>query len=194
MKITRYDFPDFKITRMRIDDVFRNLPTWAGNAALNFFLDSWQRQGWFDSGLSKWEPRKKADTKRGNRALLIGSGRLRRSLRLRTGAGWYEVYTDNPYAKIHNEGGTIKQTVTPRQRRYFWAMYFQAKKEEDAAKAKVKIKAKAEEAENWKAMALSKTLTIKIPSRRFMGDSELLTRRIALHVERALKFAIDGRD
>lgn len=179
MKI-RADFPDFRTTRTAINDVFANLPTWAGNAALNFFLDSWRRQGFIDKTFKRWLPRR-FDTRPGGAVLIgKGSGQLRRSLRLRTGPDFFEVYTSSPYAKLHNEGGHIRQTVTPRQRRYFWARYHEALTRHKSPT----------EAAMWKRMALSRTLTINVPKRQFMGDSQLLRRRVLLHVQRALDHAI----
>ena len=121
------DLPDFKETQFKLMDIFDNLPTWAGNAALNFFKDSWRRQGFVDTGFKAW-PKRKHDAASSARNVLMKSGRLRRSLRLRVGQGWFEIYTDVPYAKAHNEGETIKQIVTARQRRFFWAMHSKAKK------------------------------------------------------------------
>lgn len=172
------DLPDFKETQFKLMDIFDNLPTWAGNAALNFFKDSWRRQGFVDTGFKAW-PKRKHDAASSARNVLMKSGRLRRSLRLRVGQGWFEIYTDVPYAKAHNEGETIKQIVTARQRRFFWAMHSKAKK-----------LGKGEEAGFWKSLALSQTLTIKMPKRQFMGPSRFLERRIVAHVERALENAI----
>lgn len=181
MKVTRADFPDFKKTSMELKEVFENLPAWAGNAALNFYKDSWRRQGYIDRGFQRWPGRKAPEESRG---ILMKSGALRRSIRLRTGLGWWEVYTDSKYAKAHNEGETIKQTVTARQRRYFWAMH-----------AKYKKAGLTSQAENWKRMALSKTLTIKMPRRQFMDvpggqPSVFLQKRIVMHIERAIGSAL----
>lgn len=180
MKVKRFDFPDFRKDRFKIDQIFHNLPTWAGNAYLNFFLDSWERQGWLDRGLERWAQRKFDEgARRGRRAILVGpgSGRLRRSLRLRVGTDFFEVYTNTPYAEIHNEGGKVVQKVTPRQRRYFWAMYYKHKRRPDVA-------------ERWRRMALSDTITMEIPKRQFMGDSDVMRRRLVLHIERALANAL----
>lgn len=169
------DFPDFKATQIRLEEVFNNLPTWAGNAALNFFKDSWRRQGFIDRSFKRW-PKRAGDS---GRQILVKSSRLRRSLRLRVGPGWFEIYTDVPYAKAHNEGETIRQVVTTRQRRFFWAMH-----------AKHKRRGRMQEADKWKALALSQEITIKMPKRQFMGKSKFLERRIVAHVERALEKAI----
>ena len=52
-KIIRYDFPDFKKQSVEMEELFKNLPIWAGNATLNFSKDSFRRQGWIDKRLER---------------------------------------------------------------------------------------------------------------------------------------------
>ena len=88
----------------------RDLPVKLANETKNYFLSSWQKQGWDGQ---KWqEPlrkKKKGGSSRNNSATLVQSGRLRRdvanSLRQAT---FDKIFfrVDNPYAQIHNEGGT----------------------------------------------------------------------------------------
>ena len=61
-----------------------------------------------------------------------------------------EIGTNVPYARIHEEGGTITQPRSQKQRRFFWAMYYKTKDEK------------------FKYAALSaKPLTINIPARPY---------------------------
>jgi len=62
------------------------------------------------------------------------------------------------YGAIHNEGGTITVKVTPKMKKFFWAMY------------------KKTGVEKWKFLALTKkeNFIIKIPKRQFIGHSETL--------------------
>ena len=87
-----------------------NLPKILGNIALVHFRKSFRDEGFTDETLSKWVPRKhqnKADrrTKR-RRALLVDSGNLRKSLRVKSAnfrsirVGSYGI----PYAERHNKG------------------------------------------------------------------------------------------
>jgi len=177
MRVQRFEVPDFGATGAHVSDVFRQVPMLAGNMALNFFQDSWTRKGYIDTRYVPWPKRKGIDNGRG---LLIGpgSGHLRRSLRLTSGRGYFEVGTSLPYAKAHNEGAII--TVTDRQRAFFWAKHSKAKRRK-----------RADEAEMWKRMALSKKITI--PKRQFMGDSAFLRKRIAANVQRAVSTAVDAR-
>lgn len=181
MRITRVDFPDFRREQMRLQDAFKKLPRWVGNAALNFYKDSWRRQGYIDRSFTRW---KKRSANEKGRAILVKSGKLRRSLRLNVNGQTIEIYTDMPYAEAHNEGSNITQVVTPRQRRFFWAMHSKAKKTR-----------RSSEAEMYRRMALAKTLNIKMPKRQFMdipgGDlSKFLEKRIVLHIERLILNAL----
>ena len=167
---------------MRLQDAFKKLPRWVGNAALNFYKDSWRRQGYIDRSFERWRKRSGKDK---GRAILVKSGKLRRSLRLSVAGQLVEIYTDMPYAEAHNEGMNITQVPTPRQRRFFWAMHQKAKRTR-----------RASEAEMYRRMALAKTLNIKVPKRQFMdipgGNlSRFLERRIVLHIERLIVNALE---
>lgn len=107
----------------------------AGVVAVNHFTKSFNNQGFTDEGFSPWKRRRNKDSKRGrqfkkvsvydedtyethtfkrkltevrsvkNRAILVKSGRLRRSLRSRRiSFNSIKIYTDVPYASVHNNG------------------------------------------------------------------------------------------
>lgn len=78
-----------------------------------FFDSSWTNKGFTDSTLTAWKPVK---DKKGNIKArpLVESGALRRSLRTEVNGSTGVVYTEIPYAQIHNEGGTLKYTANVR--------------------------------------------------------------------------------
>ena len=78
---------------------------------------NFERQAFFNEA---WQ-RRRSPTRSGG-AILIGKGRLRRSIRSKTTGESITFYTDSPYAEIHNEGGEI--TVTDKMKRFFWAKYY----------------------------------------------------------------------
>ena len=120
----------------------------------------------------KWKRRKGGTDE--TRGLLVQSGTLRRSIRSRImeGGKGVEITSSVPYAKIHNEGGSI--TVTRRMKGYFWIKYRQAV-------GRI-ARTKAGKARN--GMALKKTGSrIMIPRRQFIGrhpDLEKLLDEIAM--------------
>jgi phage gpG-like protein len=101
---------DFDRINRNLDHMATVLPILAANAMLNHSKQAFRDQGFTDSTLSPWAPRKrpnKADRNTSRtRALLIDSGNLRRSYRIRkasfqeTAVGSYGV----PYASRHNQG------------------------------------------------------------------------------------------
>lgn len=181
MRQTRVDFPDFRREQFRLTEAMNNLPIWAGNATLNFYKDSWRRQGFIDRSYTPWARRKNGDNQRG---ILIRSGALRRSLRMTVTGTVINISTDMAYAEGHNEGAKITQKVTTRQRKFFWAMHIKAKKTR-----------RNNEAEMWKRMALSDTININLPRRQFMDVpnaplSAFMQKRLAMHIESLIRNAL----
>lgn len=134
------------------------------------FDQNFERQGFFSEA---WKRRK--SPLRGDGHILLDTGDLRRSISTRSDADSVVFYSTLPYASIHNEGGEIK--VTARMKRFFWAKYYEAcggfkrKKDGSLSKGKTTVRLTTE-AEFWKFMALMKEgKTIKIPRRRFLGES-----------------------
>jgi phage gpG-like protein len=94
-------------------------PGMLGNTAVNFFLDRFRGQNWIGSTTEPWRKRKINNKQSQGRALLIKSGRLRRSIRITRISGLTVVIgTDVPYAKAHNEGfrGTVKVAAFTRHK------------------------------------------------------------------------------
>lgn len=152
-----------------------------GQQAVNFFKDNFTRQGFLDGGkVNRWRARSEQlfgkQKKRKRRNILIGTGTLRKSIRIvnwgknfvTVGATPKNKEGDKNYARIHNEGGTIIQTPTEKQRAFFWRMFYMTKDEA------------------WRGMAMSKTIRIRIPRRKFIGNSTDLNREI----ERVIRLGI----
>lgn len=164
-------------------------PRYVGNMAVNFYKDSFKRGGYIDTGgLQKWEPRKKLAARgskpKGNRALLVKTGNLRRSIKIiRSGLGFVVVGTNLPYARIHNEGGTITSTQNigaytrkAHKRKAYtrtWQGNSQSIKATQIAQSQIK--------------AHSRKQNTKMTQRQFMGLSQFLMRRILLNTEYKIK-------
>jgi phage gpG-like protein len=133
------------------------------------FDKNFQRQGFFTEA---WQ-RHKTPLSKGS--ILTGTGDLRRSIRTVSDQKSITFISDLPYAAIHNEGGEIK--VTQRMKSYFWHRYYEAvgrlehKKDGGMRRTKKNASLNAD-AEVWKHMALMRVgAVIKIPKRRFLGES-----------------------
>ncbi len=133
------------------------------------------KKNFFDEGFDgkKWDSRKskRLGGTNGQKVLSL-SGELAESITYRIDGSTIIIYTDKKYAEIHNKGGKI--TVTDKMRRFFW---FKNKEAKEAGADDV--------AEMYKAMALSKEITIK--QRKFMGESKELITIISNRIQKDLK-------
>jgi len=97
----------------------------------------------------------------GKHTLLLRTRQLENSIQL---IAWDDktckITSDTPYSAILAEGGEFVQTVTDKQRKFFWAMYYKSNNQ------------------LWKILALRKTLNIKIPSRNYMEINDNVRKEI----------------
>lgn len=151
--------------------VYKTLPRKIAVTAVNFSKENFKRQGWLDNGLQKWVLRKKRGARKtDNRAVLVKSGRLRRSIRATSVTDSQIIIgTDVPYAQIHNEGGTgeVTQNVGAHTR-----------KEHSRSGRKVQAAT---------VRAYTRKRKLNVPKRQFMGPSQALNKR----VERLIKKEFD---
>ena len=141
------------------------------------FDKNFERQGFFSE---KWQ-RRKSPTRAGG-AILVDTGKLRRSIKSTSTNESIVFSSDLPYASIHNEGGEIK--VTRRMKAYFWHKYYEAtgsfgrKKNGELRKDKRTVQLSTEAA-FWKCLALMKEGgSIKIAKRQFLGASPEVERAV----------------
>lgn len=146
--------PDF---RKLAENVMKDLPKNVSEKARAFFISAFIKQGFTDTSFIPWVKRKDDFSHK----LLQQSLALKNSINI-TKADFESVEITAGeginYGAIHNEGGTITVKVTPKMKKFFWAMY------------------KKTEVEKWKWLALTKkeNFIIKIPKRQFIGKSETL--------------------
>ena len=137
-----------------------------GVKATELFDRNFEQQGFFGK---KWDKRKNnVDPGRG---ILIGkgSGTLRKGAQKPKRSGNSLTWEfDVPYAKIHNEGGTIKavQSVRPFSRT---------------------VKGKEQ-----KVRAFTRSVNIKMPQRQFIGDHPQLRQAMEIIINRNAKKLIDS--
>jgi len=150
--------------------------------ALAFFKSSFTNQGFTDQALVRWDSRIPGTPNDKGRAIEMGRGTLKRGLRIKsTSEDGAIVGMDEaiPYAEIQNFGGQIP--ITPKMRRYFWAMYYQAGGGNEKGTSK-----RAQTANSIAAfymnLAITKEQFITIPARQFIGDSATLERDIRQYI------------
>lgn len=132
------------------------------------FKQNFERKAFFNE---KWNPTKHHNP-RGS--LMMRTGNLRASIQSKIQGNSIVFSSSMPYASIHNQGGEI--IVTPKMKKYFWAMYQQtagakAKKKNGDFRNNKQNRKLSQQAQMYKALALKKVgEKIKIEKRQFIGN------------------------
>lgn len=198
------DIKDFsallKAKQKELDTLMRReLPVKVGRMAKDHYHDNFRKGGFVNGGLRRWPVTKRQRS--GSKSAAAGYGPLlsRRnhlfsSVKYTPGDYRVRVANDVKYAPPHNWGGETRPTVTPRMRKFAWAMYYKAAGiRKKAAKGKRKGKTRQRElppeAGMWKGLALTrkKKLKVKIPQRQFIGESTELNKQIRQTVETEIR-------
>lgn len=180
---TKVNTADFARKVDALVRAYTELPTEIGTIAVNFSKDRFRDQAWLDKTKEAWKKRKRP--RRGmtgkvktNQTLLVDTSRLKRSIRkISATEKQIIIGTDVPYAQIQNDGGVINKNVTVKKH---------------IVKSHVRMrKGRKEVVKEHKVKAHARKMNVTIPSRRFLGNSHTLERRILLHITarfmRALK-------
>lgn len=149
-----------------MDDLYRKILTDLKVELTEEFDRNFERKAFFSKS---WPQR----IMEGKGTLMVQTGKLRRSIRSKVDKESVTWTSSEPYAAIHNEGGTI--TVTAKMKRYFWAKFYELagkvkyKKDGSTGRSSVKL---SKQAEFYRNLALMKVGSkIEIPQRQFLGDS-----------------------
>lgn len=168
----------------------RTLPVKVGRIAKDHYQENFRKGGYVDDALRPWSVTKRQQSRSAAASanygpLLSGRKMLFGAIKYIPGDGSVIVRNDLKYAPIHNEGGTVMPTVTPKMRKYAWRKYYEL-----TGKGKKRRKDTGEipEADRWKALALTKKkkLTVRIPQRKFLGESKALDKKIEDCIDRTL--------
>jgi len=158
--------------------VMPTLPILAGNEVVNFAKDRFRFSNWRGNSIKPWKKRASKHKKDKGRAILVQSGRLKRSIRVtQRSSTMVAVGSDVPYAKIHNEGGTIHQAArsdTFKRNRY----------QKGTNKGLFKRGTTAGQGFTFKKR------TINMPQRQILGSSPWLTKKIGLVLTKTIMKAL----
>lgn len=170
------DISEFTRKLDALSQVYAMLPNEIAATAVNFSKERFREQAWLDKTKEPWKPRarrRKGGPKK-SQTLLVNTGRLKRGVRKVTANQDVVIIgNDVPYAQIQNDGGTIKGTATVKQ---------YTKKEYQRQR-----KGRKETVKSHNVQSHTRKMNIKIPSRRFIGNSYTLERRLYLLI--ASRFA-----
>lgn len=159
----------------------KQAPVLAGNIAKRHIQNDFERGGFTHNGFHPWQRTKRQQTGSGAAAgygpLLSGRNHLMESIEYAPGDSRVVIFSKVPYAPVHNWGGMLHPNVTPRMRKYAWAMHYQ-----EAGGDTKKDTA-------WKRLALTKKkkLDIRIPQRQFISS------RPGPELEQKLKDILDKK-
>ena len=105
-RIRRNEMPNFGKGEQELKKFMQSLPIIIGNMAVNFFDDNFDREGFIDKGISKWQPRKNdvdsAKKRKAMRGLLIDSGAMKKGIEFKAGIGQVTIFNNIKYAAAHN--------------------------------------------------------------------------------------------
>lgn len=163
--------------------VLQYAPNMLGNDAVNFFLDNFKRQGWLGNTLEPWKKRSSKAKRNTGRAILIDSGRLRRSIRITSvSTGSVTIGTDVPYAKAHNEGfrGTVNVKAFNRNK------YSKEKVGSGKLTKKGVERMKTVQRISSTSTVKGHTRKVNLPKRQFMGESPYLTKQLQRRLQAEL--------
>lgn len=111
-----YDISDFVRKMDRLAAVYKQMPGRAATIAVNFSKERFRAQNWVNERTEPWVKRKegaKMARRNRGRAILVQSGRLKRSIRkVYVGTTRAIVGSDVPYAAVHNYGSGKESTGT----------------------------------------------------------------------------------
>lgn len=171
---------------MKESDIFKNIITDVKIEVTEEFDRNFERKAFFDK---PW-PTNKLHNSKGT--MMARSNNLRRSIRSHIAHNSIYFSSSLPYAELQNNGGKIK--VTPKMKKYFWAMHLlndgELRFKRDKAGEIVLRQTKknlnfAKESEKWKALALTAVgQELTVPERKFIGDHPEIHTIIKRNVER----------
>ena len=171
------------------------IPRKVAVVAKNHFMHNFDESGFVDGGLRPWKKTRRQEAGDERKPLTSQRDHLMNSIDVVGAPGQVTVVNPVPYARIHNEGGTIhsQPTITPKMRKMAWAKAYSVARVSKGGKLPKDL---PEEARKFRALALTKksklNLKITIPRRQFIGESKELHEKINQVIINKLKEISNG--
>jgi phage gpG-like protein len=175
---------------------YKKLPTEIATIAVNFSKERFREQNWWDTSEIKWKERKRNrnGSKKKSQTLLVGTGRLKRSIRkISANESQIIIGSDVPYAQIHNDGGTIKGTVTVKAHKR------KIISNETVGTGVFNIRSRRERTKRIRVQfgeanvkSHTRKMNVSIPARPFIGQSAELEKRILNHIQTTFEKALNS--
>lgn len=176
----------FEAMKGRFKQAMSSLPIVIGNEVVNFSKERFAEQNWNDKTKEPWDKRK--SKKDAGRAILVKSGRLKRSPRvISTTADSVTVGSDVPYAQVHNDGFNGTVNVKSFQRNKYNSRKAGSGKLNKSGSERMQTISTVSGVGTVKAH----TRQMNMPRRRFLGTSENMMQRLkriaAIHLLKSLQ-------
>lgn len=166
---------NIQVTEEHFRQVMQSAPRVLGNMAVNFYLDRFRYQNWIGATTEPWRQRKANKGRNSGRALLVQSGRLRRSIRItRITGSTVAIGSDVPYARAHNEGFKGSVSVKAFTRNKYTKEKTGSGKFSKSGKERMKTVQRISGTVSVKAH----TRKMNLPRRQFMGYSPVLDQQL----------------
>lgn len=180
---------DMRIIGGEMRSFIKELPQLAGAEVMESIDQNFRSESFFGA---PWAPRV---VQKGNegKAILVQTGRLRRSFRLATSGLTIRIFTETPYAEIHNEGGTISGAVNVEayERNTYGSTALARPKRKDGKEDERFKKRSKEKTGSHMVKAHTRNVNLDIPQRQFMGDHPKLDKKIQALIEAGLDNIFD---
>jgi phage gpG-like protein len=190
--MTNYDISEFIDKLEALNRVFHTAPAKIGELAVNFSKERFRTRDWLDNTSQPWPALKrkrkssgKSGKARKNQTPLVDTGRLKHSIRkIYVDQNIVIIGTDVPYAQLHNEGGEINKTVEIRAHE---------RKEHKVKEHMVKERnVKEHMVKKHRVKAHMRKMNLKVPARKFMGESEELNKKIIALIDNEFQNALNS--
>ena len=173
-----------KILQAKLQKAVSELPAVLVNEAVNWTIQNFTRQGWPGQTFQLWKQRKPNALRNKGRAILVDTGRLKRSIRQISTAPLQATFgTDVPYASAHNNGFKGLVNVRAHRRATIGTIKVSTGKSDQPFQKKKTITGYGQVKAYQRQMNL--------PRRRFIGYSpvlqSILVKKAIIHIGRILK-------
>ena len=175
---------NFKLIKDKLNNNLRVLLVQVGTESVNFSKDNFRAQGWRDTILTPWKKRRAGAKRDKGRAILVDTGRLKRSIRImRLGSNSVTIGSDVPYASIHNNGFNGIVAIPQHTR------VLARKTHEEYTTQTGKRRHRTIRVAYGETTVKAHRQRMNIPQRRFVGRSMSLNNRIRLLIRKQVNNA-----
>ena len=162
-----------------------SLPLYMGKDIIRFSMERFRQRNWIDSSTEVWPPRSRKSKRNIGRALLIDTGALRRSIRIiSSNENSVTVGSSVIYGRVHNDGFNGWQNVKAHRRKKY--LTFKAKATSLRTR---KTRTVTNRLPAGDTMVAAHRRFMRMPRRRFLGNSQYMRQQIARSIAAEIKKA-----